>query len=173
MKEEWKYIRGYNKKFAVSDRGKVWVNRFDRSKVLSAGNIHDYRNVVLWFNGKRKTCLVHRLVAKAFIPNPLNLPEVNHKNGKKWDNRKVNLEWVTKSQNAIHKYKVLGNKSKGGIDRVSVKQFSKEGKLIAKFKSITDASRYTGIDIAQISGCVLNKLHYKTAGGFIWKKSKK
>ena len=52
--------------------------------------------------GRRKRQLVHRLVATAFIPNPLNLPQVNHKNGNGMDNRVENLEWVSNRENAVH-----------------------------------------------------------------------
>lgn len=157
MKEEWKYIRGYNKKFAVSDRGKVWVNRFDRSKVLSAGNLHDYRSVVLWFNGKRKTCLIHRLVAKVFIPNPLNLPEVNHKNGKKWDNRVENLEWCTHAENMKHAGATkLMNPQKGernGRSKLTKKEVEKIRKLKGKH------SQQKIGDIFGISQAMVSDIH--------------
>ena len=58
----------------------------------------------------KKLFLLHRLIAIQFIPNPLNLPQVNHKNGIKWDNRIENLEWVTASQNIEHAYRNLGVK---------------------------------------------------------------
>jgi len=67
---------------------------------------------------------VHRFVAAAFIPNPNNLPEVNHKNGNKKDNRVENLEWVTSSQNHKHAYKVLGKQS-----AAKGKHFNREAKL--------------------------------------------
>ncbi|CAH9011326.1 putative NUMOD4 motif-containing HNH endonuclease [Vibrio phage 249E41-1] len=58
--------------------------------------------------GKKETCFVHRMVAIVFIPNPLNLPEVNHINGDKKDNRVDNLEWVSAKKNKEHAMKVLG-----------------------------------------------------------------
>jgi hypothetical protein len=62
--------------------------------------------VKLCKNGKEQTQKVHRLVAQAFIPNPNNYPQVNHKNGIKTDNRVENLEWCNNRQNIIHSFKI-------------------------------------------------------------------
>ena len=63
-----------------------------------------YHKVGLWVDGKKKRLSVHRLVAMTFLPNPEELPEVNHINGVKTDNRVTNLEWSSGSANVSHAY---------------------------------------------------------------------
>ena len=82
-----------------------------------------YLKVTLYVGGKGKKYFVHRLVASAFIDNPLNKPDINHKNGIKTDNRASNLEWVTPSGNQIHS--VQTNLKKHGTDLWNGK-FTKE-----------------------------------------------
>jgi len=65
-----------------------------------------YERICLFVGGKRTYHFVHRLVATNFIPNPLNLPQVNHKDGNKRNNRKDNLEWVTGSENMKHSFRI-------------------------------------------------------------------
>jgi hypothetical protein len=82
----------------------TWGERPMRSHIGNSG----YLLVRLSRPGKRVMARIHRLVAEAFIPNPENKPEVNHKNGERWDPRVENLEWVTSSENHIHAVRVLG-----------------------------------------------------------------
>ena len=101
MNVEWRPIEGYEGLYEVSNTGRVRsVDRYDnrncfrKGKVLSpAKDKNGYLKVVLNCNGKCKTINVHRLVAQEFIPNPDNLPMVNHKDEDKSNNNVINLEW--------------------------------------------------------------------------------
>ena len=105
--EEWKEIPGYEGLYEVSNTGQVrsldrYDNRncFRKGKVLSPGkDTNGYLQVILSCNGKHKSIKVHRLIAQAFIPNPDNLPEINHKNEDKTNNRVDNLEWCDATYN--------------------------------------------------------------------------
>lgn len=132
-------------------------------------------HVGLGKNGKTHQLLVHRLVAQTFIPNPENKQEVNHKNGVRTDNRVENLEWVTKSENEIHKYKVLGfkgfwkNKKGKSSPNFKIVQQIKDGKIIAEFYGSCEAERETGVCRVAIIQCCNGYRHNKTAGGYQWK----
>lgn len=123
--EAWKDIRGYERLYQVSSKGRVkslerYRERTDgvlmkiNERILKLSFSHTgYLKVDLTREGKRKTFLVHRLVALTFIPNPESKQEVNHKDGNKQLNEVNNLEWHTKSENIKHAYETgLINKSK-------------------------------------------------------------
>lgn len=110
MAKIWKAVPGYGGKYEVSNRGDV---RNPKGEYLKPFPIpKGYLVVDLCHNGKKTHIRVNRLVAEAFIPNPDNKAEVNHKNGNKADNRVENLEWSTKSENMIHAYR-SGLQTKG------------------------------------------------------------
>lgn len=104
MRESWKSLKGVvecGDNYEVSSLGKV--RNVKTGRVLKAHvSQYGYENLSLSFKGKSKNYTVHRLVALALIPNPENKPEVNHKDGKKTNNRKSNLEWATSAENQRH-----------------------------------------------------------------------
>lgn len=122
--EVWKDIKGFENYYQVSDLGNVRsITRFIDNplgglKQLTGKPMNPYLNkkgylLVTLRNQHRKVAKIHRLVAKAFIPNPENKPEVNHKNGVKTDNSKDNLEWSTNRENIDHSWSTGLNKNYG------------------------------------------------------------
>lgn len=107
MKEKFATIDGFPK-YQISSQGRV-INSRGMEKV-SKNNKDEYLHVDLYDRGSRTTKRIHRLVAEAFVPNPDNKPDVNHKDGNKHNNSVDNLEWVTKSENMIHAYRTGLNK---------------------------------------------------------------
>lgn len=106
--ETWRPINGYTN-YSVSDKGRVKNNK--TGKILSPGfDTNGYRFVMLYKDGKGWHGFLHRLVATAFIPNPNDLPEVNHIDGNKLNCSVSNLEWCTHAQNINHSIKTLGRK---------------------------------------------------------------
>ena len=120
--------------------------------------------------GERYSRQVHRLVAEAFIPNPNNYPQINHKNGIKNDNRLSNIEWCNNSMNQIHAYA-------NGLNRRSEKAGRKKRPVILthtttgetrSFGSIADAARFLGKwSRAHICDALHNKRHCNTVKGYI------
>lgn len=114
MKEIWKTINGFTD-YKVSNYGKVKSLKYKKEKILKLSiSSCKYYFVGLWKNGVRINCKIHRLVTTAFIPNPENKPQVNHKDGNKQNNCVNNLEWVTCSENHLHAYKSKIRKTNNG-----------------------------------------------------------
>lgn len=159
----WRHIVGFEEYYLVSDSGQVWSLR--RHKVLKPKiDRYGYEVVGLSINGKSYHRTVHRLVAQAFIPNPNNLPTVNHINEDKTDNRVSNLEWTSIADNDNH-----GTRNERMADtkcRLPVEQIFPDGSTV-RYKGVKDAWRKTGITRSSISLCCKNIR--KTAGGYKWR----
>ena len=166
MTEEiWCPIKGYENIYEVSDQGRVKSLKFGKERILKPLRTQKgYLRVSLCKNGEHKMYMVHRLVAQTFIPNPDNLPEVNHKDEDKTNNSVQNLEWCSSKYNAN-----FGTRTKRISDKCSkmVLQFTKDGEFIREWKSIMDVQRNLGYYNGYISSCCTGKR--KSAYNFIWK----
>ena len=162
--ETWKEISGYGGQYEVSDLGRVKSlgnNKYRKEKILKPWKTNNgYLLVNLCKDGQTKYLLVHRLVAKAFIPNPQGLDTVNHKDEVKTNNTASNLEWMSREDNVAYSQPHLAKRSVQMFDK-------KTGELLATFPSLHEAERVTGIDHSNISTCCTGKL--KSAGGYVWK----
>ena len=152
----------------------IWKIVDDELEVSNYGNVRLLNGKILKqskngsgylrINRHNKTILVHRLVAKAFLPNPDDLPEVNHKDENKTNNNVDNLEWCTSKYNM--NYNKLSQRI-GKKHKKPIKQYSLDGVLIIEWNSSKDAS-----DQLHIShNGIINNLHNrsKSSGGYIWK----
>lgn len=138
---KWKIIT-YAPYYKVSDDGKVFKFKGPKSPLMmTLGTDKDgYKKIELNYKGKRFYKRVHRLVAEAFIPNPNNYPQVNHKNGVVSDNRVDNLEWCTNEYNQIHSWKVLNRKPTHSTDRKCVLILG--NRILGVFPSIVEACTF-------------------------------
>lgn len=175
MEEVWKDIKGFEGLYQVSNLGRVrsldryvdygYSIAYRKGKIMKAGKISNGYMQVELTNGKKIIhALVHRLVAEAFIPNPYNLPQVNHKDEKTSNNSVDNLEWCTSKENINY-----GTGIKRRSQKLSVKvvKCDMNGNEIEEFSSIQEASRITRISAGNICLCCKGKR--EQASGFKWK----
>ena len=191
--EIWKDIEGFEGLYQVSTQGRIKsveryikssgnTYRFAKERIMKQQINHKgYPSILLHKESVPYPRVVHRLVAMAFIPNPQNLPQVNHKDTNKLNNRVENLEWMTGEENMRHAFA-------NGCFKTTIKQIeharknqkqivekrkravimcSDTGEELKVFKSITDAEKETGIrngDIVRVC-----KGSRRTAGGYVWK----
>ena len=162
MKEIWKDIKEYEGIYQVSNMGNVRRKK-DNYIFKINKNSRGYRIITLTKNKKEYNLSVHRLVANTFIPNPDNLPQVNHIDGNKMNNKVDNLEWCTQSYNMIHAFKNKLEIKEGK----KVIQYDLNMNMIKIWNKIIDAEKHLNISHGKIS-MVCNKKR-KKAGGYIWR----
>lgn len=133
----------FDDKYAVSEKGNVINVRSGRT--LHTVMQNGYVRVQLSINGVRRNYPVHRLVARAFIPNPENKPYVNHKDGNKQNNCVENLEWVTARENDNHA-RATGLKEQCK----PIKAVSVDDKDTMTFESLSECARYFGTNTGSI-----------------------
>lgn len=174
-KEYWKPVVGYENLYEVSNLGRIrsfdrWVKskngsiRICRGRILKPGtDKRGYLYVVLCKNNKQKTYKVHRLVAEAFLPNPDNLPQVNHKDENKQNNNVENLEFCDCKYNIN-----FGTRNEKVSKKLSkaVVQYTLDGTFVREWPSAMDAEREGGFRSECICMCCKGKI--KTYKGFIF-----
>lgn len=172
MKEVWKDIPNYEGLYQVSNLGRVksfrkstkhyWQDEYILKPTTSENG---YCNVTLYDKTVRHKFLVHRLVAEAFIPNPDNLPQINHKDENPMNNAASNLEWCTAQYNNAY-----GTAKIRAIDTISIpiKQLTLEGKCIAIYRSTRIAAELLGINRGTLKDAIIKN---RPCNGYYWKYS--
>lgn len=163
--EIWKDVVGYEGLYKVSNLGNVYS--YYTNKMLKQGSHWDgYRFVILYKNKNKKYMSVHRLVSNAFIPNPDNLPLVNHLDENPSNNRADNLEWCTALYN--NTYSNVGSRASKTLSK-KVYGYDNNGNLIFEYYGTREAERQLkelGVSSRGISNSC-KKENY-TSGGYVW-----
>lgn len=162
-KEYWKPVVGYEGHYQVSNFGRVKSIKFGKEIILKQKIKGGYYCVNLSKNNKVKTYLVHRLVAEAFISNPDNLPQVNHKDEDKTNNIYTNLEWCDAKYNTNFGTCIERRSKKKSKP---VLQYDLEGNFIREWKSVTECGM-NGFNQGNVAACCRGEL--KKYKDFIWK----
>ena len=183
MSEVWKPIKGYEGIYEVSSYGRVRSIDHDvmqvcsftgkltcfryKGKMLTPKESHGYLRVMLW-GEKPVMRLIHRLVAQEFIPNPDNLPQINHKDENKLNNHVDNLEWCTGSYNTSYNHLQDRRYDNGaGARKRPIEQLTLDGQHIVTFESVCEAVRQTGFSNSAITDVLRGR--HKTSHGYRWR----
>lgn len=164
--EVWKDIEGFEGLYQVSNYGRIkslHARKGTGKLIMKPKNSRGYQVIKLAGRNGKKFFSIHRLVAKTFMPNPHNLPCVNHKNENKADNRVENLEWCSVRYNNM-----FGTRTKRVKEKVAkpILQYDLNGNFIKRHESICDAGKELNISIGNISQCLHKR--YKQANGYVF-----
>lgn len=168
--EIWKTVDGYEGLYEVSNQGKIrsLMHNGKKRKEPYIMNPHIQKNgyayVGLWKDGKARVFRFHRVVAKSFIPNPNNLPCVNHIDENKANNKVSNLEWCTIKYNDNYGTK---NKRTSMKKSIPVGKYDENGNLLKKYYGLNEAARQEGLSVGNI--CEVCNGRRKHTGGYIWR----
>lgn len=166
INEEWKDVEGYEGHYQISSLGRVRnlskLKRYHNTIFIGKVGGWGYRTVELYKGKTKSSFLIHRLVAKAFIPNPYNLPYVNHKDENKLNNCADNLEWCTPKYNVNYGGARRRMSENSGRNRAVV-MYDMNGEKLDRFYNINEAKIAIGAkNHTTISQCCqLKRLSYK------------
>lgn len=183
MIEIWKDVKGYENLYQISNLGNVKslnYNKTGKEKLLKPSLQNNGYLGVTFNNKEQKRFLIHRLVAKAFLDNPNNLPQVNHINEDKTDNRVENLEWCTAKYNTNYGTGIIRRAEKQSIimktkigklhhNSKPVLQFDKNMSFIKKWDCAADIEREIGFNAKNINACCIGTqtTSYKYKWGYM------
>lgn len=160
----WIPVKNFEDRYLVNESGDVFSKRSNRLLTPKIDR-YGYKVVVLSRNGKTKHITVHKLVALHFIPNPDNLPTVNHKDEDKLNNHVSNLEWLTVKDN--DNYGTRNERMANSKKINPVAQFDLDMNLIEIHAGIKDAQRNTGVNRNSIRAVCRGERD--SAGGYKWR----
>ena len=167
MREKSLAFLGYPN-YTITDDGRVFSLNYHKEgykkEMKQRNNKKGYKIVYLSSHSKDKSFFIHRLVSLAFIPNPDNLPQVNHKDENKSNNRVENLEWCSNYYNAHYRDKV---ERTAKSHWKPIQQFTKDGVFIREWDSIKEACE----TLQMSSGYIVDTLkgRHKQAYNYIWR----
>lgn len=166
MKEIWRDIEGFGDCYQVSNRGIVKSLKFGKERIMKAKKDKGYLRVGLRKDGKQKFYMVHRLVALAFLPNPENLPEINHIDEDKTNNRVENLEWCSAKYNTNY-----GSRTKKATESNTNHQNMSKKVLCVETGKIYPSAHQVERDLGFLNGNISAACNgkYKQAYGFHWR----
>ena len=164
MKEEWKQIEGFENLYMISNKG--YVKSLISNKILKnlCGST-GYYHVSLYKDKKQTIKSIHRLLAIAFIPNPLSKPVINHIDSDRKNNRLDNLEWCTQKENLQHA------RDSGRLNHDSqkkkVKSFNPRTNEVTIYDSVNSVKKF-GFTPGLVCYCAKNIIKSKTHKGLVW-----